>query len=213
MRSTHFLLGAQWKEEATLTPLIFAWVGFGWIFYLLFSRMARLPVSTVHLGVILLLGWLVLDARWLLNHLRETEGTRLAFAGKSADAAAEAALDGDIYRLSRAIKRKIGDDPRTRVFIVADNDKAEYWRYRLQYHLAPLNSFNHHKYPNRDYPDQGDYLILVGNTRGLGYDESRNAIVWDHNRASIPAEPLAGNRIGGLFRIVSEDKEIDREGK
>ncbi len=37
MRSTHFLLGAQWKEEAILTPLIFVWVGFGWVFYLLFS--------------------------------------------------------------------------------------------------------------------------------------------------------------------------------
>lgn len=125
-------------------------------------------------------GWLVLDARWTWNLLRQEHATAVQYAGKDDRGKHLAGVDGALYEF---VQRALAVMPGTpvRIFIAAD---ADYFRGRAAYHLYPHSAYFNPR--SNDLPDAtafhpGDW-ILVFRRHGIQFDKTLGKIRWEGNQ-------------------------------
>jgi len=160
---------------------------------------ASFSASTpVLLAAFFLAAWLVLDARWTLNLVRQERATAAQFAGKDARERLLASEDGALYAF---IEKALAVMPKTpvRVFVAAD---ADYFRGRAAYHLYPHNVYftaRGDTLPNAASFRAGDWL-LVYQRRGMQFDKAQGRIRWDDGQ-TLAAEAKLVEPGAALFVI------------
>lgn len=165
--------------------------------------MGRWRPSALPLGVfasvvaIALAAWLVLDARWMWNLVRQVDATAERFGGKSWAEKRLAVEDGPLFAFIQKAKETMPKTP-ARVFVAAD---SPYFRGRAAYHLYPHNAFapRNNVLPEPAQVRSGDW-IAVYLRKGVQYDAAQGKLRWD-NREPVSAELKLSGRGAALFVI------------
>jgi len=160
------------------------------------GRTAALPAV---LAMLFVTAWLLQDARWAWDLVRQTQATAQRYAGQDSRARHLAAEDSALFAFIEKVREQLPPEP-ARVFMVAD---AHYLRSRGAYHLYPHN-VHFEPYRNAIPPSSrlrpGDYFVVY-QRRGVQYDPGAQRLRWDGG-APVPAELLlTGSGGAALFRI------------
>jgi hypothetical protein len=152
-------------------------------------------------AAIVVLGWLVLDARWQWNLIRQVRATYHQYAGRSWHDRHLAAEDSALFAFIEKARDKLPPpvEPAPRVFMVAD---LHYFRDRGAYHLYPYNVYFdpwRNTMPPSSALRSGDYLIAY-QRKGVQYDPGQQRLRWDGG-APVAAELLFADAGAALFRI------------
>jgi hypothetical protein len=142
--------------------------------------------------------WLVLDARWTWNLVRQVRATASEYAGKDVRQKHLAAEDGPLFAFIEKARAIMPATP-ARVFVVAN---AHYFRGRAAYHLYPHNVYTDRiggTVPPASVMRPGDWL-LVYQSRGIQYDAGQGKLRWDDTQ-TIPAEVKLTEPGAALFLI------------
>jgi hypothetical protein len=143
--------------------------------------------------------WLLQDARWVWDLVRQTQATAQRYAGQDFRARHLAAEDGALFAFIENVREKLPSEP-ARVFMFAD---AHYLRNRGAYHLYPHNvHFEPYRnvIPPRSLLRPGDYFVVY-QRRGVQFDPGAQRLRWDGGEP-VPAELLlAGPGGAALFQI------------
>jgi len=135
--------------------------------------------------VIFAVAWMLLDLRWQVNLGREVAASIAQFGGKSGEAKALAADDGQLVALALELKHALPPPP-ARVIVLSDNPVMAL---RVTYSLLPLNAsrnalprsierdFGSAAPPTPATLHSGDYLVLLFYS-GLHYDAESKELVW-----------------------------------
>jgi hypothetical protein len=145
-----------------------------------------------------LVGWFILDARWVANLVHQSYVTARQYAGKDSRDKHLSSDDRDLYAFIEKARSQLPPTP-ARVFVVAD---ADYFRGRAAYHLYPHNVW-YEPYRNIVPPASqvraGDWLVVY-QRRGVQYDAARHSLRWDGG-ATLAAELRLVDHGGALFII------------
>ena len=134
------------------------------------------------LGALFLMAWLILDARWTGNLVRQERHTAQQYAGKSMRDKLLANEDAQLFAFVERALQVLPSRP-VRIFVAAD---AHYFRGRAAYHLYPHSVFFDPRSNELQWADQlrpGDWL-LVYQQRGIQYDASRQMLRWPTGRTT-----------------------------
>jgi hypothetical protein len=134
------------------------------------------------LGALFLIAWLILDARWTANLVRQERYTAEKYAGKSTRDKYLANADAQLFAFVERALQVLPSQP-VRIFVAAD---AHYFRGRAAYHLYPHSVFFDPRSNELQWADQlrpGDWL-LVYQQRGIQYDASRQMLRWETGRTT-----------------------------
>ena len=156
---------------------------------------ARTPLFV---AAFFLCAWLVLDARWTANLVRQARATAASYAGKDARDKHLASEDADLYAF---VQRALAVMPKTpaRIFIASDLD---YFRGRAAYHLYPHRVFfdpRSNRLPQAQYLHPGDWL-LVYRQRGIQFDRAQGKVRWDGDQI-VGADLKLVEPGGALFEV------------
>lgn len=160
---------------------------------------ARFPRGIASIAaLVFVIAWLVLDARWTANLVRQAAATVERYGGKSADERARAAEDGELVAFLDKAKALLPEGSQ-RVVVLAE---AHYFRGRAGWHLLPHRAWWE---PARDIPPapgtlrQGDY-VLVWRRPGAQFDAARGNLRFD-NGVEVAAAALLVERGSALFAV------------
>jgi hypothetical protein len=155
------------------------------------------PTSAV-LGAIFLIAWLILDARWTGNLVRQEQNTAHQYAGKSIRDKLLANEDAQLFAFVERALQVLPSEP-VRIFVAAD---VNYFRGRAAYHLYPHSVYFDARSNELQWADAlrpGDWL-LVYQRRGIQYDANRQMLRWETGRTTS-AEVKLVEPGAALFRI------------
>jgi hypothetical protein len=150
------------------------------------------------LGALFLIAWLILDARWTANLVRQERYTAEQYAGKSTRDKYLANADAQLFAFVERALQVLPSQP-VRIFVAAD---AHYFRGRAAYHLYPHSVFFDPRSNELQWADQlrpGDWLLIY-QQRGIQYDASRQMLRWETGRTTS-AELKLIEPGAALFRI------------
>jgi hypothetical protein len=159
----------------------------------------RVQRGAVALVVAGLIGWAVLDVRWVATLAHQSIVTTRTFGGKDSDARHAAAEDAELYAFVQAARAAMPTEP-VRVFVAAP---AQYFRGRAAYHLYPENAFYvplNDELPPAAAMRPGDWL-LVYRRPGIAYDAARRMLRWDGGQTHA-AEVALVRPGSALFRLL-----------
>ena len=151
--------------------------------------------------IIPLTGWVVLDARWQWDFLRQVEATHTQFAGKSPTEKRLAAEDRALFQLAQRIKEAVDENP-GRLWLLAptEENRYRYLRIRLNYLLLPLNASAHWSLPPAEGVRAGDYLFVWRGHTGIRWDAGDDKVSWE-GQDGLAAEKVLSTGDGYLYRI------------
>ncbi len=150
------------------------------------------------LGILFLIAWLILDARWTANLVHQERHTAEQYAGKSTRDKLLANEDAQLFAFVERALQVLPSRP-VRIFVAAD---LHYFRGRAAYHLYPHSVFFDPRSREIQWADQmraGDWL-LVYQQRGIQYDASRQMLRWETGRTTSAELKLVGPG-AALFRM------------
>ena len=131
-----------------------------------------------------LAAWFVLDARWVVNLVRQAHATRCSTRARIRTRSISPRRIATCSPSSKA-RAVLPKDP-ARVFVVSD---ADFFRGRAAYHLYPHNVW-YEPYRNAVPPAgklrAGDWLVVY-QRRGVQYDAARHSLRWDDG-ATVAAD-------------------------
>lgn len=190
------------RETALPVGLIAAlWVGIAALLWLGWRGLRRRPITLAPLGLMILVGWLVLDLRWQWDLWQQLDLTRQQFAGHSAEQKRlreQPRFAALTYQLAVAALERTADDPDQRYFIVSPN---RYWRYRVAYFLYPRNVAV--ALVGSEALRPGDYMVLFQEPR-LQYRQiaaNRVQLLLDR-QPYVTARPVLLSQAGNVFQVV-----------
>ena len=150
------------------------------------------------LAAFFLVGWLLLDARWTWNLLRQERDTAAQYAGKDARDKRLANEDGPLFAFIEKVLAVLPATP-VRIFIASDVD---YLRDRAAYHLYPNRVFfdpRSNALPPASDMHAGDWL-LVYEQHGIQFDRNQGKVRWDGGQI-VNAELKLVEPGGALFLV------------
>jgi len=150
------------------------------------------------LAAFFLVGWLLLDARWTWNLLRQERDTAAQYAGKDARDKRLANDDGPLFAFIEKALAVLPSKP-VRIFIASD---ADYLRDRAAYHLYPHRVFfdpRSNALPPATDLHPGDWL-LVYEQHGIQFDRAQGKVRWDGGQI-VNAELKLVEPGGALFLV------------
>jgi hypothetical protein len=159
------------------------------------GRTAALPAV---LAVVFVAAWLIADARWTWDLVRQARVTARTYAGLDWRGRHLAAEDAPLFLFIEAVREKLPAEP-VRVFMNAD---AHYLRGRGAYHLYPHNVYYEpyrNAIPASSLMRSGDYFVAY-QRRGVQYDPATQRLRWDGGEP-VAAEMLLSVPGAALFRI------------
>ena len=166
----------------------------------LLHRQRRVAMTSVTLAsaALVIAAWFVLDARWMINLVRQAHATALQYAGKDAHEKLLSGQDRDLVAFIDKARAILPKDP-ARVFVVADTD---FHRGRAAYHLYPHNVWYEpyrNAVPPADRLRAGDWLVVF-QRRGVQYDAARHSLRWDGG-ATVSVDLKLLDHGGALFIV------------
>jgi hypothetical protein len=156
------------------------------------------PVVRGGLAAIFIMAWLVVDARWQWNLVRQAHATFAQYSGKSWRERHLAAEDGPLFAFTEKVRGALNAPP-ARVFVIAGEN---YLRDRGAYHLYPYDVYFDpwsDTLPPSAAVYAGDYLVAY-QRKGVAYDAAQQKLLLD----GIPprdADLLLSDPGAGLFRM------------
>ena len=212
--STNFVIGgsSQMSQLIRPVPAVAAWLGLALLLYALFVASGRWSWDARVTGSIVVLGWLLLDARWQLDLWRQLGITHERYAEKSWPEKRLAAEDGELFRFAMEVKRRIPEEPQTLFVLTQSPESADrYLALRSRYHLLPHNVCSYYSHPPpKEEMRPGSYLLVFHPRSDIIYDESSGRLFWDHDGrvpdvAAFPGggllvEPIFSAELGSLYR-------------
>src|SRR5882672_878760 len=136
-------------------------------------------------AALFLTGWLILDARWTWNLIRQEQDTATRYGGKDSRDRLLANEDGPLFAFIEKARSVLPQSP-TRIFIASD---ADYFRGRAAYHLYPHRVFfdpRSNALPAASAFRAGDWL-LVFQQRGIQFDRTLGKVRWDGQTVNAEA--------------------------
>ncbi len=198
--SINTLSGGADVQDLPLPALLFgsAVLAFALWVALAYRRgwLASLPAA---LGTAFLAVWLVSDARWTDNLVRQAGATVAQFGGKDAQTRHPDTEDGRLFAFIEHARAKLPATP-VRVFVASD---TYYARARAAYHLYPYNVYyvpETNAIPDPASLHAGDYM-MVYMRHGIQFDAAAGRLHWD-GLPPVRAELLLLERGGALFRLL-----------
>jgi hypothetical protein len=200
--SINTLTGGADAQDLPLPVLLAVLVGLA---ALAFAALARWKpglfgaIQGPVIGAFFLGAWLILDARWQWNLVRQVDRTHHQYAGKSWRERHLAAEDGPLFAFIETVRAKLPAPP-VRVFMVADE---HYFRDRGAYHLYPYNVYFdpwRNTIPPSTAMRAGDYVV-VWQRHGVQYNAAQQNLRWDDS-PPVKAELVLLDAGGALFRIL-----------
>lgn len=164
------------------------------------SRYARrralsLPVL---FAVLFVIGWAVLDARWIANLARQVAITEQQYGNKGWRDKHLAAPDGPLFNFIEKVRAQLPPDAK-RVFVASD---AHFFRGRAAYHLYPRNVYAdafRNVMPPPESLRLGDWIVVY-QRRGMQYDAATRQLRWD-GLAPVTADMKFSDAGAALFEI------------
>jgi hypothetical protein len=190
------IIGAR---ERAISPVLLIAVAIG-LGLLAYSRVRPLrSVATLVIVMVVVIGWVGLDARWQLDLLAKYRATVQEFGGGPIEEFWRRGADADIYALAASVKRAI-QDPTQRVFVFGDESYA---RGRAAYHLLPL--LVHYDavsgaLPSAQFIRAGDLIFLTW-SRQVRYDKETQQLIW--NGGAVRVKPLGYVHGNVVFKVVA----------
>jgi len=199
--SINTIAGGEDYQAFPLPVLLALAVGLAGLVVVIASRVrpalfgARAPLFV---ALFFLCAWVVLDARWTWNLVRQERATAARYAGKDARDKHLANEDADLYAF---VDRALAVLPKipVRIFIASD---ADYFRGRAAYHLYPHRVFfdpRSNRLPEARELHRGDWL-LVYRQRGIQFDRAQGKVRWDGGQI-VDAELKLVEPGAALFEI------------
>jgi len=145
-----------------LPALLALVVGLGGLAFVALRRWRpdKFSVSTpAFLAMLFLVAWLMLDARWGFNLLRQEQATNALFLGKDARTKHLANDDAPLFAFIEKVRTVLPSTP-ARIVVLAD---ADYFRGRAAYHLYPHNVYfnpRSNEIPEAALLHAGDWLLV-----------------------------------------------------
>lgn len=199
--SINTVVGGADVQDLPLPPLMAAACAVAGALLLALRRWRPGLTSGSSAGLLLALfavAWLVLDARWTWNLVRQEKITVRDYGGRNSVEKHLAAEDAALFAFVEKARHVMPETP-VRVFVVA---YAAYFRGRAAYHLYPHNVFTDRSngtMPPASALRPGDWLFDYEG-RGIMYDRVSGNLRWDGNQ-TIAAEPKLIGPGAALFLI------------
>lgn len=152
----------------------------------------------VLLGTLFLIAWLILDARWAVNLVRQERQTAHQYAGKSLRDKHLAADDSELFAFVERAREVMPPSP-ARIFVAAD---ANYFRGRAAYHLYPHSAFFDARSNGLQWARllrPADWL-LVYHQDAIQFDPSQQTLRWETGQTTS-AELKLAQPGAALYRI------------
>lgn len=222
--SINFVIGGV--DNAIVSPVAAcaAWVGMALLLQILWSVIRRFSRRLDHwhsgaaslfsngFGIwdwrqavlIILIGWVVLNARWQLDLWRQLQDTLHRYAGKTWEEKHSTSNDGFLFQFAEEVKARLPAAPQRIVLVVGEGTKVEeYWLRRIGYHLLPHNvSKEFISIPRGSLLRRGDYLLVLGDDPAESLDAARG-LVQLGNSGGVVGELVYEEALGHLYRIES----------
>lgn len=164
-----------------------------------------LPSASVVIGALVVMSWLIVDARWQFNLFRQHGVTGRQYAGKTWEEKHLAAEDGKLFHFIQEVKAHLPPPP-VRVLFSAGE---AYLNGRGNYHLYPHNVFRIVNYdgnygavawvPAPGLFRKGDYIVLYEQT-GIRFDALKGVFFWSGGERQ--AELVFSNGGNMLLRVI-----------
>jgi hypothetical protein len=198
-RSINFTDSAE--GTGRIRPLIpvVVWCALAALIHLLLAPPWRGFRTWTPYGVILLVGWLVLDARWQWLLLERLDQTRALYAGLDAVERRRVGPDQGFYPFIADIRDRLGTEP-ARLLLVA-SDPAGYGANRARYHLLPHNVRLTATLDAASGVTPGDFVLLMSPLDRMAHDRARSELVFGDWRLAVSSE-LSRPGLGTLFRVA-----------
>ncbi len=213
--SINTILGAP--KYALLSPVVaaFAWVVLAvflfliWCWFCVASKVGgpiRFACSTKRsifiLGIIFIIPWMALDAKWQLNLWRQNNETLRLFSRKTHQEQHLAAEDAFIYKYAKKINNILPDSPQ-RIFLLKEKPR-DYVRLKLMYYLLPHNIYNYGSIPDVRKLRDGDFVLAVAPSTRLEYDSEQQLLWYERQKyRAVRAELIHKEKIASLYKIRS----------
>ena len=157
------------------------------------------PQFSLAILVIVAVGWITLDARWLWIRMQQTQLTVGVFSGKSPRDKHIADLDGYAFAFAEQVRLRL---PKTtpRVYVTADD---HYFGARMAYHLYPNNAYVDHGSGSLPPPAQfkpGEYIVVF-RRHGVQYDMAQQMLSWD-GQPPLRAQLLLAHLGNAMFKLL-----------
>ena len=198
--SINTIMGGADLQPLPLPPMLALALALSIAALWLLQRRRRGPMASVAVAsfAVVVVTWFALDARWMVNLVRQANATALQYAGKDAHEKLLAGQDRDLVAFIDKARAILPRDP-ARIFVVAD---ADFHRGRAAYHLYPHNVWYEpyrNAVPPADRLRTGDWLVVF-QRRGVQYDAARHSLRWDGG-ATVPVDLKLLDHGGALFIV------------
>jgi hypothetical protein len=200
--SINFFDDSPRRALVRATPAVAAWVGLALLLYGAWTVLWRREWDWGVGGLVFLLAWLTLDARWQWWLWRQMGETYQQYAGKASEEKQLAADDGELYAVLQQVETQLPRTPQ-RIFLVAPSagTLGKYLRLRAEYHLLPHNVCNcAETQPKPHEVRAGDYILVLGSEPSLEYIPSQG--VLRTRTGLISVERVATYGYVTLYRVT-----------
>jgi hypothetical protein len=150
------------------------------------------------IAIMFAVSWLVLDARWTWNLVRQVQATTAQYGGKDWRGKHLAAEDGPLFEFVEKARAEMPATP-ARIFVASE---ADYFRERAAYHLYPHNVYaepRRNDLPTADKVKPGDWM-LVYQRRNVQFNPATGELRWDGG-TPVSAELKLRGDAAALFLI------------
>lgn len=196
--SINFIYGGATDNHPSLVVVVGVWILLALLFYASLIRWRKQLADGRKVAAVLLLGWMLLDARWLFNLYQQMQQTHHSYAGKPLSEQYKAGLDTAHYRFFQHLKEEVL--PKSPQYIYVLDTKTGYFRAKAPWFLAPHNIFNLDSYPRPEYLKKGGYVLILHQIPGLRYDPRSQALHWGKD-GILPVSPVYLHPLGTLYQI------------
>lgn len=210
--SVNFISGGRYDKiqniPAPEQPMLFfvvVWLGLSLCLYLLACRIPLFKLDWHVPLTMFLLGWLLLDSRWLYELWLRTEFTQDQYSGKTQQQKWQNEKDHQWYMMVDQLKQHIPEQS-ARIFQVYKTRQPldDYFRFRVRYHLLPHNIYPYlQALPKPSEIKRGDYILDLGKNTELTYNsDSHHLVDVSSNLPSLhPMILKYKSRLGRLYQF------------
>lgn len=163
----------------------------------------RRPDGVVLL-LVLVLGWLALDARWTLKLARQNAETLRTYAGLNRAEREALQPDAPLRAFAERILASLPDGEQ-RIYLLSDQPDNWYLHLRTTWYLLPhrVIDFRRQFWPMSDQAEAGDYVLALAEMPDLEYLHQERLLLWK-GKGKQSAEPILRDDIGVLYRITED---------
>lgn len=212
-RSINFIVGGE-RHGVLLRPVpaVALWIGVNCLFYAGLILIQRRSWPIMPFVAFILVGWLLIDARWQWSLWQQNKITFETFAGKNWEEKRLADSDGKLFGFIQKVRENLPSTP-VRVFVAGTGSEGgqRFLKLRAHYHLLPHNSYSNltslsdlDSILKENKKLSNSYLLILNPFSGLKYIRENHQLISSSSgkKISIDAELLYSADEGYLFQLL-----------